>query len=154
MLDRDNSTRNLGAEVTSGSGPTQTTLAVCGDPIICRALVLLLRAPDYDVRYLPTTSLSVSGTLTGVQILLLALECDTERRRMILELLDRATDVDGIHILELTAAFEGRPEWRREHTRADREIYWPCSTEQLKQRINTALTNSSLTDGTPQYGSP
>jgi hypothetical protein len=89
-----------------------------------------------------------------VQILLLALERDTERRRMILELLDRATDVDGIHILELTAAFEGRPEWRPELTRTDRKISWPCSTEQLKQRINTALTNRSPTDETLQYGSP
>jgi hypothetical protein len=89
-----------------------------------------------------------------VQILLLALERDTERRRMILELLDRATDVDGIHILELTAAFEGRPEWCPELTRTDRKISWPCSTEQLKQRINTALTNRSPTDETLQYGSP
>ncbi|CAA9456234.1 MAG: hypothetical protein AVDCRST_MAG02-2306 [uncultured Rubrobacteraceae bacterium] len=39
----------------------QATLAVCGDPIICRALVLLLRNPDYNVRYLPDTSLGVSG---------------------------------------------------------------------------------------------
>jgi hypothetical protein len=144
---RDNSTQYLEAEATIGSGP-QTTLAVCGDPIICRALVLILRGPDYEVRYLPTDSLNVAGALTEVQILLLALERGTERRRMVLELLDSAKDADGVHILELTAGFESIAERRRQPARAERKISWPCSIEQLKQHINTALTRRLVVDET------
>ncbi len=74
--------------------------------------------------------MSVSVTLMDVQILLLALERETERRNTILELLDSATDTDGVHILELTAGLEGGPVRRQEHARAERKISWPCSTEQ------------------------
>ncbi len=148
MLYRDNSTQYLEAEAGICSGSTQTTLAVCGDPIISRALVLILRGPEYDVRYLPAASLSVAGTLAGVQILLLALERGAERRRIVLELLDSATDADGVHILELTAGLESIPERRLKPSRAEHKISWPCSTEQLKQHINTALTSRLLADGT------
>ena len=61
MLERESATRDLETEATSCLRFDQATLAVCGDPIICRALVLLLRNPDYNVRYLPDTSLGVSG---------------------------------------------------------------------------------------------
>ena len=148
MLYRDNPAQHLEAEATSGASSTRTTLAVCGDPIICRALVLLLRGPGYDVRYLPAASLSVAGTLTGVQVLLLALEREAGRRRVIMELLDRATDAGDVHILELTDGFEGGPERRRESARAERMISWPCSTEQLKQHINNALAGSLVVEET------
>jgi hypothetical protein len=111
-------------------------------------LVLILRGPDYDVRYVPAASLSVAGTLSEVRILLLALEREAERRRIVLELLDSATDADGVHILGLTAGFKGIPERRLEPSRAEHKISWPCSTEQLKQHINTALTSRLLVDGT------
>jgi hypothetical protein len=111
-------------------------------------LVLILRGPDYDVRYVPAASLSVAGTLSEVRILLLALEREAERRRIVLELLDSATDADGVHILGLTAGFKGIPERRLEPYRAEHKISWPCSTEQLKQHINTALTSRLLVDGT------
>jgi hypothetical protein len=152
LLDKDNSNRDPGAEATSSLRFSQATLAVCGDPIICQALVLLLRGPDYDVRYVPDASLGVSGTLRGVQLLLLALERDTERRRTVLELLDRTPDADGIHVLELASAFESRPEQRRERTRADRKVSWPCSTEQLKQQIDVALTGRLLFDEAVRCG--
>lgn len=147
LLDANNPLQYATTDATNRLDGAQAALAVSGDPVVCRALVLLLKGPDYDVRYLPVASLGMSGTLTGVQILLLALAHDTERRRRIFELLDRATINGCVHIAELTSVFEGSPERRREHNHADWKISWPCSTEQLKRHIDTALAASLLVDG-------
>jgi hypothetical protein len=42
--------------VYSGSAPI--TLAICGDPVVGRALLVLLRSPRYEVRLLSVSSLS------------------------------------------------------------------------------------------------
>jgi hypothetical protein len=153
LLDGNNPSQDATPEVTVGLGSTRTALALYGDPIVCRALVLLLNGPDYDVKHLPAASLGVAGTLTGVHILLLALERGTECRRRIFELLDSAADADGVHVLELTSALGGSSERRRQHDHAGRKISWPCSTEQLKRHIDTALAGSLLTDGAARYRS-
>ena len=75
---------------------------------------------------------------------MLALGLDMSRRRTVLELLDRVEDTRGIHVLELAPTFEDEPEPRREVTRTDRRIPWPCSTEQLKQQINIANGSSAV----------
>jgi hypothetical protein len=149
LLDGNNLSQDATPEVTLDLGSTRTALAVYGDPIVCRALVLLLKGPNYDVRHLPAASLGLAGTLDGVHILLLALERGTECRRSIFELLDSATDADGVHVLELTSALEGSSEQRRQHDHADRKISWPCSTEQLKRRIDTTLAGRLLANGPP-----
>ncbi|CAA9451942.1 MAG: hypothetical protein AVDCRST_MAG01-01-4691 [uncultured Rubrobacteraceae bacterium] len=100
------------------------------------------------MRFVPAASLSVAGTLTGVQVVLLALEREAEPRRVILELLDRATDASGVHILELSDGFESESERRRESARAERKISWPCSTEQLKRHINNALAGRLVVEET------
>lgn len=120
----------------------QATLAVCGDPITCRALVLLLRGPDYDVKYLPIASLGATGALAGVRVLLVALERDATHRAALLDELKEATDATKIHVLELTAVHDGRPEWPRGYVRSDRGVPWPCSTEELKQHIEQTLSNN------------
>ncbi len=149
MLDANNPLQYATTDATNRPDSTQPALAVSGDPIVCRALALLLKNPDYDVRYLPVASLGMSGTLTGVQILLLALAHDIERRKGgIFELLDRASNNSSVHIVELTSASEGSAERHREHNHADWKIFWPCSTEQLKRHIDTALAASLLVDGT------
>ena len=125
----------------------QATLAVCGDPIICRALVLLLRGPDYDVKYLPIASLGAPGALAGVQVLLLALERDATHRGALLDGLKEATDATKIHVLELTAAHDSRPEWPRGYVRSNRGVPWPCSTEELKQHIGQTLSNKPAFKG-------
>ena len=79
---------------------------------------------------------------------MLALEREAEPRRVILELLDRATDASGVHILELSDGFESESERRRESARAERKISWPCSTEQLKRHINNALAGRLVVEET------
>lgn len=147
LLDEKNPPRNSGSEVIGVLSTAAITLAVCGDPVICRALVLILQCPDYDVKYVPTASLGAPGALGGVQVLLLALERDGERRREILELLEEATDGSEIRVLELSAAFEIGPERPRERAWAEGKIPWPCSTEELKRHIKIALTDGPPTGG-------
>ena len=129
-------------ELISDLRSDQATLAVSGDPIICRALVLLLRGPAYEVKYLPVASLDAPGTLAGVQVLLLALERDAAHRGALLRGLREATDTDKVHILELADARGGRPEWPRWSRPSGRRIPWPCSTDELRQRIESTLSNS------------
>ena len=131
-----------------GLRSTRATLAVCGDPVICRALVLLLRTPDYDVGYLPVASLGAPGSLADVQVLLLALERDAQRRKAALELVDEATAGAGVQVLELGYAFGGRSgQPREELVWSDGRVPWPCSTEELKRHIEDALSNGLVAYG-------
>lgn len=142
MLVAENSPRSNGTRVISGLSSTQATLAVCGDPVICRALVLLLRAPAYDVEYLPIASLGLPGSLADVQVLLLALERDAQRRKAIVEMVNEATVGAEVHVMELSALYEGRSEPRRGHVWSDGKVPWPYSTEEeLKRHIEDALSN-------------
>ena len=141
ILDEENPPQNHGTRVISALSSTQATLAVCGDPIICRALVLLLRSPGYDVEYLPIASLSEPGSLADVRVLLLALERDARRRKATLELVSEVTVGTEVQVLELSTAFEKRSGPRGEHAWSDGKVRWPCSTEELKRYIADALSN-------------
>lgn len=131
----------------SALGSAQATLAVCGDPVICRALVLLLRSPGYDVEYLPVPSLGEPGSLADVRVLLLALERDDRRRKATLELVSEVTVGTEVHVLELSTAFEKRSGPRGEHVWADGKVPWPCSTEELKRYIADALSKDLKAHG-------
>jgi hypothetical protein len=137
----------------TGAGPpagtrARTALAIWGDPIVGQALVLLLRGSGYDARFLPASSLDELGALEGVRVLLLApaLQLSTESREAI-----RASlrDVPGaakkIPVLELIKPFE---ETREEGARDEswHGAPWPCSIEQLTQRIEAALVTNPGAD--------
>jgi DNA-binding response OmpR family regulator len=116
-------------------------LAICGDPVVGRALVLLLRGARYDARFLPTSSLSEPGALEGVQLVLLtpAWELNVERREVHLTTLRSASGPAEAPILELTTSpgegtRNGAARVGSEHT-----VAWPCSTEELERRIEAAL---------------
>jgi hypothetical protein len=115
-------------------------VAICGDPIVGRALALLLRSTLYDARFLVSLSLSELGSLEDVQLLLLtpAWELYADRREDILALLGDESDAAEIPVLELTSSFgagrNGHARLRPEHT-----VSWPCSTEELERRIQAAL---------------
>ena len=109
-------------------------LAVCGEPIVGRALALLLRSPRYDTRFV---SVSPSGEVTSLESARLLLLAPTpglsaERRGALLTALEEATTVAGIPMLELVTLAE-RPEPR--HT----QVRWPCSAAQLERCIEDAL---------------
>ncbi len=124
--------------------PAQTVLAICGDPVVGRALALLLRSCLYEVRFLPVSSLSEPVALEGVRLLLLAptWDLDAERREVLLASLRDASAATGAPILELTSstgeARNGIARLRPEHV-----VPWPCTTEELERRIHAALLAAS-----------
>jgi hypothetical protein len=113
-------------------------VAVCGDPVVGRALVLLLRGSLYDVRFVPASSLSEPWSLKDVQLVLLTPTwgLNGESRDILLAALRGALGAAEAPILELTSggAQNGEAGVGAEHT-----VPWPCSTAELERRIHAAL---------------
>lgn len=126
---------------------TLIDLLVWGDPVICRAMVLVLQGPEYNPRFFDATSLDELSTLENVQVLLLAPGLVTERRGVsrteIVDLMRRK----NIPILELVAAFEERKERLGTPAWSEHRVPWPCSTDELKRHIRAAVANNQDTDG-------
>ena len=113
---------------------TSVALAVCGEPVVGRALALLLRGPRYDTRFVSASSPDEVASLESVRLLLLAPTpgLSAQRRAALLAALEETTAVVGIPILELVP-FPERVEPRHAQVR------WPCSAEQLERCIEAAL---------------
>jgi hypothetical protein len=118
---------------------TTIGVAVTGDPVVGRALVLLLQDPRYDVRFVPTSSLSEPESLKDIQLVLLTpmWELNGEGHDALLASLRGAPGAADTPILELTSsggARNGEARLGPEHT-----VPWPCSTEELERRIQATL---------------
>lgn len=128
----------LPIEEPPGPASSPIVLAICGDPVVGRALVLLLRRSVFDARFLSASSLSDPASLEGVRLLLLTPTRDlgAERREALLASLRRASDITRAPILKLTSSSgaERNGDLRFEHT-----VSWPCSTEELERRIEATL---------------
>jgi hypothetical protein len=124
-------------------------VAICGDAVVGRALVLLLRGSRYDARFLPCASLVEPGALEGVRLLLLApmWEFNAERRKALLASLRAAASAAGAPILELRSSvgegLNGEALVGPEHV-----VPWPCTPEELERRIEAALIAGA--DGPPR----
>jgi hypothetical protein len=123
-------------------------VAICGDPVVGRALALLLRGSLYDARFLSTSSLSEPGSLEDIRLLLLTptWELDADRREALLASLRDASDAARAPILELTSD-SGGVQNGKARLRPDHIVSWPCSTEELERRIQAALLTDP--DGLP-----
>ena len=129
--------------------PAPIIVAVCGEQVVGRALVLLLRGSRYDARFVPTSSLSEPGALEGVQLILLTptWELNGERREILLASLRSASGTAETPILELTAS-SGEARNGAASAGSEYTVSWPCSTEELERRIEAALlTGPSESDG-------
>jgi hypothetical protein len=109
-------------------------LAICGEPVVGRALARLLRGPRYDTRFVSASSLGEAASLEGVRLLLLAPTpgLSAVRRGALIAALAEVTAVADIPMLEVVASPE-----RVESRHA--QMPWPCSAEQLERCIETAL---------------
>jgi len=125
--------------------PVPVTLAVWGDPVVGRALALLLRSSCYDARFLPMSSPNEPRLLEGVELLLLTLTpgLSVSRREALLKPLQARAMASGIPVLELVVStFKERVGEEKRGAAGDgpgRVVSWPCSTEELKRRIDAAL---------------
>jgi hypothetical protein len=137
-------TANEAALGDGGAGttrrPTPVVLAVCGDPIVGRALALLLRGPRYDARFVPSSSSGKLGSLEGVWLLLITPTpaLSDERREAFVASLVSGAAVASVPILELVTP-AGRTGDGGAGARPQRLVPWPCSAEELEWRIEGSL---------------
>ena len=134
--------RQPGQPVEDTLHPARTVfVAVCGDPVVGRALVLLLHGPRYDTRFVPASSLGEPGALEGVELVLLApaWELSGEGRDALLASLKGASGAAEAPILELTSSFSGVTRIGEVQVGSEHTVPWPCSTEELERRIQAAL---------------
>lgn len=139
-----------GTELTRQESESPVSLAVCGDPIAGRALVLLLNGYGYSVRFVPASSLGDPESLEGVRLLLLMLTADLhpDRGEDALRSIEAAVASSGIPTLKLLSSEEV---WDAELSEGtERVMFWPCSTELLRQHIQAALCEGR----SPDHGEP
>jgi DNA-binding NtrC family response regulator len=117
-------------------------LTILGDPVVGRALMLLLRGSGYDAKFVTASSSSQQLTLKGSDLLLLTPtpELSVERREALVALLRERTRSTKMLVLELTTpssqetakgAMEG--EWWH-------YLSWPCMIEELEGSIEATLS--------------
>ena len=131
-------------------------LAISGDPVVGRLLVLLLEDSGYEVRFLPRSSLEEPGALEGARLLVLTPtpELSSERRAALVASLKDIQEAAGLIVLELVTPSEER---RREEDEARDEseseswqlVPWPSRLPELKRRIEAALLISSDPEADP-----
>jgi len=128
-----------------------TVLAICGDPVVGRALALLLKSKLYEVRFIPASSLSEPRSLEGVNLLLLTptWELDAESREALLASLRDASDTVETPVLELSSSV-GEVRHGATRARPEHVVPWPCSTEELGRRIQSALATGLTTFATSE----
>jgi hypothetical protein len=138
------STANEAGLGDSGAGtarrPAPVVLAICGDPIVGRALARLLHGRRYDTRFVPLSSSGELGSLEGARLLLItptpALS-NGRREAFVASLVSRAAAAN-VPILELVTP-AGRTRDRGAGAEPQRSVPWPCSTEELERRVDEAL---------------
>jgi hypothetical protein len=124
----------------------QPALAIWGDPIVGKTLVLLLRPSGYDARFLPISSLSKPESWDSVQLLLLAPtpEMSTKQREAHLALLkDETGGAKEVQVLELLTPTEEPPEGGARDG-SWHAAPWPCKIEELERRIGALLRHRSI----------
>jgi hypothetical protein len=109
-----------------------TILIFDGDPVVGRALGLLLRTAGYDARYVTSDYAEHATAFDGFRILLLGPGWDA-RSRAATERMADARRVAITPILEMGAPIDGAPK------KPERFVPWPCRTEDLIRRIDAAL---------------
>jgi hypothetical protein len=103
-----------------------------GDPVVGRALGLLLRSAGYDARYVTTIHTERATTVDGFRLLLLGPGWNAKSRATV-EKIATARRVAITPILEMGAPRDGAPK------KPERFVPWPCRTEDLLRRIDAAL---------------
>ncbi len=125
---------------TQGPTAPATVIIVNGDPIVGRALELLLKIADYRTKYVAADTLGRIGTLAGVRVLLLGPGWGAESREAVIKAVDGAPGPAEIVILELGEPSDGSP------VEPERYVPWPCRTEDLARRINAVLGGEPQAD--------
>jgi hypothetical protein len=114
----------------------QTKVIIVGeDPVVGRALETLLRSAGYRARFLSNPAADAFGELLAdSHLLLVAPPVSAERRRVLRARMRGRPTATGVAVLELVPTNGGEQLVQREGV-----VLWPCSAEELKRGINSAL---------------
>lgn len=105
-----------------------------GDPLVGRALEILLRGVGYEVRLLgEPEALKVEGLLEGVDVLLLGRGLSDERHEDFLRAVASTLRTATIPVLSFTPGPKGTL------AEEDRLVPWPCKIEDLAREIEAVL---------------
>ncbi len=128
------------AGTSSGQYSEPIALAIWGDPIVARALTLLLGSSGFDTKILSSSSSNNLQALKGVNLLILTptLNLGSEDREAFLASISDVLETAKIPVLELATPSE---EAREGKTRGGLwyTVPWPCNLQKLQQWIETAL---------------
>ncbi len=116
-------------------GPeARTTVAILsGDPLVGRALELLLEGAGYEVRLLEEPDASrVEDALHGTDVLLIDRGLSNGRREDFLGALASTLETATIPVLALSPSDAGSA------AEEDRVVPWPCKIEDLVREIEAA----------------
>ena len=114
---------------------TVTVAILSGDPLVGRALELLLEGAGYEVGLLEELdAFRVEDLLQGVDVLLLDRGLSDGRREDFLGALAGTLETATIPVLSLSPGAEGTP------AQKDRVVPWPCRMEDLVREIEAART--------------
>jgi DNA-binding response OmpR family regulator len=127
----------------------KATLGICGEPVVGRALTLLLRGSGYAARFLLAQSLVEPRALAeDVRLMVLAPTpgLSAERRDALVRSLEEVSEARSVPVLELVTPGEAR---RREGAESEswHTVPWPCRIEELERRIEAALVRRYGTRG-------
>ena len=127
---------------------SRTTVAILScDPLIGRALELLLRGAGYEVRLLEEPDATrVEDLHGGIDVLLLDRGLSNGRREDFLGALASTVETATIPVLSLAPGSEGASAGE------DRVVPWPCRIEDLVREIEAARTAAGV-GGEPVEGS-
>jgi hypothetical protein len=147
----ENGYEHLGAKM-SGC-PSPDLIAVCGDPVVGRALVLLLQSAGHEAKF---SSVLGSGrvvppeALADIRLVLVTplAGFSTGQREALLASLEEAKAKAGVLVLELAFASEETED------NSGRVVSWPCSIEKLSRRIEKALLVGQRACAYPHQNSP
>ena len=122
-------------------GHAATVAVLGGNPIVGRALELLLRGVGYDVRLLGSPGEGELGALLeGTNLLLLAPMLDAATSRKIMDEIRNVSALAALPVLALVTAPSEDP---IEGGRAS-QVPWPCRTVELAREIEAALSRPHL----------
>jgi hypothetical protein len=108
------------------------------DPVVARALELLLRSTGHDARFVADPAdTRLDERLASLQLLLIAPEVSPQRAQALVCAADPARRTPVLELVPLSAS--ARP-------RMVSQVSWPCGTERLVRAIDAALADSSPSD--------
>ena len=116
-------------------------VAIYGDPIVGRVLVLLLRSSRYNAKFLPDLSLIEPGMLEDVELLLLcpSLVLDPKRRETLLASLRAKIGAFKTSIIELVGITQETRSDQGQGGGSIQTVHWPCTIQELERQIEAAL---------------